>query len=79
MGEFVVEQRTKDTYFNATDLLKAWNENTGSRKEVKDYLSNQSTKEFIKALVEEENLNGDKSPYLATRGIMAEHGCIHYM
>ncbi len=26
MGEFVVEQRTKDTFFNATELLKAWND-----------------------------------------------------
>lgn len=25
MGEFKVTQRTKDGFFNATDLLKQWN------------------------------------------------------
>lgn len=25
MGEFPVEQRTKDGFFNATSLLKQWN------------------------------------------------------
>lgn len=67
MGEFVVEQRTKDTYFNATELLKAWNRSTNSKKEVKDYLSNKSTKEFLKALSEEENLHGDNSPYVVSK------------
>lgn len=26
MGKFLVEQRTKDSMFNATNLLKQWNE-----------------------------------------------------
>lgn len=26
MGNFLVEQRTKDSMFNATNLLKQWNE-----------------------------------------------------
>ena len=68
LGRFSVQQRTKDWYFNATHLLKSWNEDKGTKKELKDYLSNQATQEFVKALCEEENLNGGKSPYLATRG-----------
>jgi len=68
LADFKVEQRTKDGYFNSTELLKAWNVANSSNKELKDYLSNKATQEFIKALCEEENLNGDKSPYLATRG-----------
>lgn len=68
LANFKVEQRTKDGYFNSTELLKAWNTANTSNKELKDYLSNKATQEFIKALCEEENLNGDKSPYLATRG-----------
>lgn len=68
LGRFSVQQRTKDGYFNATHLLKSWNEDKGTKKELKDYLSNQATQEFVKALCEEENLNGGKSPYLATRG-----------
>lgn len=68
LANFKVEQRTKDGYFNSTELLKSWNLANSSNKELKDYLSNKATQEFIKALCEEENLNGDKSPYLATRG-----------
>ena len=71
MGEFVVEQRTKDTFFNATELLKAWNDavekgiieeaENPKKKDMKEYLSNKSTKEFLKALSKEENLHGDNS------------------
>lgn len=68
MGPFAVEQRTKDAYFNATSLLKQWNEVTGSKKEIKDYLSNKATKELIATIENRENLNGDNSPYLGTRG-----------
>lgn len=67
LDKFIVRQRTKDGYFNATELLKAWNCNNGTKKELKDYLSNQSTNEFIKAIVEEENLHGEKSPYVQSR------------
>lgn len=68
MGQFKVEQRTKDAYFNATELLRQWNVTTGSIKELKDYMSNKSTKELIATIVERENLNKDNSPYLSSRG-----------
>lgn len=67
LANFIVEQRTKDGYFNLTDLLNKWNKANGSKKELKDYFGNKATQEFIKALAEEK-LNGEKSPYLATRG-----------
>ena len=35
MGDFKVEQRTKDGYFNATTLLKQWNEANEKKKEIK--------------------------------------------
>lgn len=68
MGCFSVEQRTKDGMFNATSLLKQWNESAGEKKEIKKFFENQNTKEFISALIEEENLNGEKSAYLTSRG-----------
>ncbi len=68
MGCFSVEQRTKDGMFNATALLKQWNESAGEKKELKKFFENQNTKEFISALIEEENLNGEKSAYLTSRG-----------
>ena len=68
MGAFVVEQRTKDGYFNATTLMRQWNQANGSKKEIKDYLENKSTQEFLTALISEEDLNGENSPYLTSRG-----------
>lgn len=68
MGQFNVEQRTKDGMFNATALLKQWNECNGTKKELKKYLENDSTKEFLSTLISEENLNGQNSAYLTSRG-----------
>jgi hypothetical protein len=57
MGPFQVQQRTKDGMFNATNLLKQWNnyvenlntQNSGyvKKKEIKEYLENKSTQDFI--------------------------------
>src|SRR5574343_509232 len=68
MGQFQVQQRTCDGMFNATALLKQWNESSGMKKSIQDFLFNDNTKEFIKVLESEENTNGGNSPYLATRG-----------
>lgn len=68
MGEHEVCQRTSDRMFNATALLKQWNDYSGQNKEIKKFFENQSTQEFIKTLIEDENLNGEKSAYLKTRG-----------
>ena len=60
MGQFNVSQRTKDGFFNATELLKQWNEyadnqqisNTQKngylkKKDMDDFFLNNNTKEFI--------------------------------
>lgn len=90
MGEFDVIQRTSDGMFNATTLLKAWNNHSGHKKKVAKYFENPSTKEFIQAIVNEElpsyAKNGDDKKYLIlcilnlgqTKGIMLAHGCTHY-
>lgn len=53
MGQFEVHQRTKDGMFNATHLLRQWNEEKGMKKEVSDFFKNASTKEFIEVLENE--------------------------
>lgn len=67
MGCFSVEQRTRDGMFNATALLRQWNESVGEKKEIKKFFENQNTKEFISALIEEENLDGEKSAYVKSK------------
>lgn len=68
LGNFSVEQRTKDGMFNATALLRQWNESRNEKKEITKFFDNISTKEFIQALIEEENLNTQNSAYLKSRG-----------
>lgn len=68
MGEFEVYQRTKDGYFSATKLLKQWNHSNKQSKEVKEFLRNDGTKTFIEELKNDEDYNGDNSPYLSARG-----------
>lgn len=67
MGMFSVYQRTKDGMFNATSLLRQWNETTGEKKEIKKFFENQNTKEFIEALIDEENLHGEKLAYVKSK------------
>lgn len=76
MGQFQVQQRTKDGMFNATELVKEWNdyvenlhgENSAYvKKELKKFFENDNTKSFISALIEEENLNGENSAYVKSR------------
>lgn len=44
MGKFSVLQRTGDGMFNATALLKEWNEHSGMKKEVTKYFELSYTK-----------------------------------
>lgn len=67
MGQFKVEQRTKDGMFNATALLKQWNEASGDKKEISKFFDNDNTKEFIDALMAEENLHTQNSAYVKSK------------
>ena len=77
LANFTVEQRTVDGMFNATELLRQWNnpkklntQNIGDlkKKDIDDYLNTKSTREYIKALTEEENLNDKNPAYISVRG-----------
>lgn len=77
MGNFLVEQRTKDSMFNATNLLKQWNDFVEHiddtqkvgyvKKDLDDFFNNKGIKEFIDALMEEENLHTQNSAYVKSR------------
>jgi KilA-N domain len=69
MGQFEVLQRTSDGFFNATSLLKAWNEFKGMDKKFDHYTSLKSTKEFMETLENEEDVNSRNHGVLkSTRG-----------
>ena len=74
LADFTVEKRTKDGYFCLTGLLNNWNLKMGTKKELKDYFENKATQEFVKALADEENLHGDKSPYVKSKARLDRGG-----
>ena len=56
MGDFDVYQRTSDGYFDANALLRQWNSvEENPRREMKKFLDNKNTKEFIEVLTVEES------------------------
>lgn len=67
LANFTVEQRTKDGMFNATGLLKQWNEKNGQQKSIAHYLENSASQEFIKALINEENFTCRNSVYVVSK------------
>lgn len=67
MGTFNVIQRTSDGMFNATSLLKQWNDYSGQQKKLDHYFDNSSTNEFIDAIMVEENLHTRNSVYVKSR------------
>jgi hypothetical protein len=69
----LIEVKTEDSFFNATEMLQYYCELTGSKKRFKDFWENQNTSEFMEAL-KQEILNGHNSPHLeiveTTRGLL---------
>jgi len=62
--ENCIEQRTSDSYFNATLTVKNWNEeNPKLKKEITEYHRLKSTKEFIEYLKINENI---EKPYFSS-------------
>jgi len=56
-----------------------WNVYSGQQKKLYHYFENNSTKEFITALMLEENLNTRNSGYLKTRGKKGKTGYNKFM
>ena len=55
--------------FNATSLLKQWNEQTGvTHRHLDKYFASSKTVEFIQTIMKRENLNTPKMVYLKSRG-----------
>lgn len=68
MGDLSIFQRTSDGMFNATELLKQWNDKAVSERKLDNYFSSSKTIEFVKTIIERENLNTPKMVYLKIRG-----------
>lgn len=70
----VVEQRTDNSFLNATDLLRIYNENSKYAKRFADFWNNKNTDDFVEALLREENLKVVNSPLLKNDLILITKG-----
>jgi len=52
-----ITQRTKDSFFNATELLAVFNAKSDKKKVLAEFWSNNTTKDFIKVLENDISLN----------------------
>lgn len=78
MGDFSVQQRTRDGFFNATSLLRQWNLHTQNygevkRKDLDDYFNNKSTNEFIDTIISKEELNDKSGVVIKSRASRGEN------
>lgn len=67
MGEFSVYQRTSDGMFNATSLLKQWNNLSPTERKMDNYFNLQGTGEFVNTIIAKENLDTPKLVYVKSR------------
>jgi len=63
-------QRTCDGYFNATALVEQWNNSSGEKKMLGNYMKTHSTNEYIEQLKKE----GIEKPIISARGNGASSG-----
>jgi len=74
MNGFSIRQNSKSQFFNATDLVDAYNKNSGGVKRIQHYLDNEATKRFMVALAQAENENNRNSGYLENGLIETKRG-----
>lgn len=81
MGNFNVEQRTSDGYFDGNALLLQWNKLSEKRHRMDDYLNSPKTKEFIEEINKretnkplEEFLHTDYQAVIVQKGRISKKG-----
>lgn len=56
IGNYNVVQRTSDGFFDGSELLRQWNANINNpRRRMSEFLDSPKTKEFLKALSDDES------------------------
>lgn len=69
IGDLTFHQRTKDGYFNSTELLNNWNENNNEKRRFRDFIRNDGTQKFIKSLEYRIKEKGENlRPFINGRG-----------
>lgn len=67
MGAFDILQRTKDGFFNATMLIKQWNNQSATERKMDNYFAKADTDTFIQTIMRRENLHTPKLVYVKSK------------
>ena len=67
LNDFDIQQRTKDSMFNATLLLNQWNKHAGQQKQMIHFFENIATEEFVETIMDQENFTQRNSVYVKSR------------
>ena len=68
MGNFEVTQRTKDSFFNATELLRNWNSvKSNPQRDLSKFWDQDNVKDFIDVMMREENLDTPQEVYVKSK------------
>lgn len=69
-----VRQDSKNSFFNATDLINLYNRSSGEQKRIQDYIDNKSTKDFLGALAQDYNVNNANQRELDNGFVISKRG-----
>lgn len=74
LGSLDIIQRTKDSMFNATALLKQWNYNPlNPKRDLSKFWESSKVNEFLEALVDEGIIDTPKQGYVKSRASRGEN------
>jgi hypothetical protein len=59
-----IKQRTDNSFFSATDLLKVYNNKNKKKKQIADFLKLKQTKDFMNELATDLNINAGKNIFM---------------
>lgn len=74
MKDIDIRQDSKTLFFNANDLLEAYNSKAKTQKRLQSYFANEATKRFMNELIKDEISNSKNSGELETDIISIKRG-----
>lgn len=74
MNGLQIRQDSKTTFFNATDLIEAYNKQFNESKRIQNYLDNEATKRYLIALMQAENQNSSNESDLENGLLTSRRG-----
>jgi hypothetical protein len=64
LNGFEISQRTEDSYFNASEFIKKYNETYQADKRIREFMDNKNVGDFLEALIRELNQSSNNCSYI---------------